>query len=190
MENLLRILAYLAHVPNYGIQYVGGKAMAFRSYVDSSHALHKDGRGHGGMFLTLGSGYIFAKSGKLKTATLSSTESENDMMCSCATYIIWTRELLTFFGYQMTAPTRMYQDNLSAIWLSSHDGKFSRNKHTLIKRSFFREHVNDGEIEPLHMDTEHMPADMGTKPLCRKLLTRHMAKVGMERVRGPVAWTT
>ena len=135
--------------------------------------------------MTLGSGYVFAKSAKLKTAILSSTESENDMMCSCATYIIWTKELLTLFGYQMTAPTRMYQDNLSAIWLSSHDGKFSRNKHTLIKRSFFREHVDDGEIEPLHM-----PADMGTKPLCRKLLTRHMAKVGMERVRGPVAWTT
>ena len=190
MKNLLRVLAYLAHMPNYGIRYVGGKAMAFRSYVDSSHGLHKDGKGHGGMFLTLGSGYVFAKSGKLKTTTLSSTESENLMMCECATYILWMRELLTFYGYQMTAPTRMYQDNLSAIWLSSHDGKFSRNKHTLIKRSFFREHVEEGEIQPLHMDTEHMPADMGTKPLCRKLLTRHMAKVGMERVRGPVAWTS
>ena len=190
MDNLLRILAYLAHVPNYGVQYVGGKAMAFRSYVDSSHALHKDGRGHGGLFLTLGSGYIFAKSGKLKTATLSSTESENNMMCEVATYILWTRDLLTFFGYQMTAPTRMYQDNLSAIWLSRNDGKFSRNKHTLVKRSFFREQVEDGEIEPLRMDTENMPADMGTKPLCRKLLTKHMTKVWMVRLRGPVAYTT
>ena len=162
MGNLLRVLAYLAHVPNYGIRYMGGKTMVFRSYVDSSHALHKDGRGHGGLFLTLGSGYVFAKSGKLKTATLSSTESENCMMCECATYILWMRELLTFFGYQMTAPTRMYQDNLSAIWLSTHDGKFSRNKHTLVKRSFFREHCDGGKIEPLHMDTENMPADMGT----------------------------
>ena len=76
------------------------------------------------------------------------------MMCECATFILWTRELLTFFGYQMTATTRMYQDNLSAIWLSSHDGKFSRNKHTIVKRSFFREHVDEGRIEPLHMDTE------------------------------------
>ena len=88
---LKRILAYLAHVPNYGIRYVGGKAMVFRSYVDSSHALHKDGRGHGGLFLTLGSGYVFAKSGKLKTSTLSSTESENNMMCEGSTYIPWMR---------------------------------------------------------------------------------------------------
>ena len=43
MKNLLRVLAYLAHMPNYGIRYVGGRGMAFRSYVDSSHALHKDG---------------------------------------------------------------------------------------------------------------------------------------------------
>jgi len=160
MENLKRVLAYVAHVPNYGIRYEGGKRMVFRSYVDSSHALHKDGRGHGGIFLTLGSGYVFAKSAKLKTATLSSTESENNMMCECATYILWMRELLTFYGYKMTAPTRMYQDNLSAIWLSSHDGKFSRNKHTLVKRSFFREHVEADVIHPLHMDTEPMPADM------------------------------
>ena len=89
----------------------------------------------------------------------------------------------------MTAPTRMYQDNLSAIWLSSHDGKFSRNKHTLVKRSFFREHVEADVIHPLHMDTEQMPADMGTKPVCRKLMTRHMTKVGMVRIRGPVAAT-
>jgi hypothetical protein len=58
-----------------------------------------------------------------------------------------------------------------------------------VKRSFVREHIEEGEIEPLHMDTEHMPADMGTKPLCRKLLTRHMEKVYMEPVRGAVAWT-
>ena len=126
---------------------------------------------------------MFAKSGKLKTATLSSTESENNMMCECATYILWMRELLTFFGYEMAAPTRMFQDNLSAIWLSTHDGKFTRNKHTIVKRSFFREHVESDEIQPLHMDTENMPADMGTKPLCKKLLEKHMKKVGMVQVR-------
>ena len=109
------------------------------------------------------------------------------MMCEVATYILWTRDLLTFFGYQMTAPTRMYQDNLSAIWLSTHDGKFSRNKHTLVKRSFYREHIEDGKIEPLHMDTDNMPADMGTKPLCKKLLTKLMTKVWMVRVRGLAA---
>ena len=79
---------------------------------------------------------------------------------------------------------------MSAIWLSIHNGKFSRNKHTLVKRSFFREQCDEGRIEPLRMDTENMPADMKTKQLCRKLLTKHMQKVGMVRVRGPVAYTT
>ena len=156
--------------------------MALRTYVDSSHAIHKDGRGHGGMFITLGSGYVYAKSGKLKMVTLSSTESENSMMCEGATYIVWMRQLLSFCGYMMTEPTTMYQDNLSAIWLGKHDGKFSRNKHTMVKRSYFREQVVGGLIEPKHLGTEDMPADMGTKPLSRKLMTRHMKKMGMVRV--------
>ena len=92
------------------------------------------------------------------------------------------RELLTFYGYKMTAPTRMYQDNLSAIWLGKHDGKFNRNKHTFVKRSYFREQVTGGLIEPKHLGTEEMPADMGTKPLSRKLMTRHMKTMGMVRV--------
>ena len=44
--------------------------------------------------------------------------------------------------------------------------------------------------EWMKLDTENMPADMETKPLCRKLLTKHMQKVWMVRVRGPVAYTT
>ena len=182
MDNLLRVLNYLKTTPNYGIKYDGGKTMILKTYVDSSHAMHKDGRGHGGMFITLGSGYVYAKSGKLKAATLSSTESENAMMCEGATYIVWMRQLLSFFGYVMTAPTRMYQDNLSAIWLGKHDGKFSRNKHTLVKRSYFREQVTGGVIEPMHLRTEEMPADMGTKPLTRKLMTRHMKAMGMNKL--------
>jgi hypothetical protein len=182
MDNLLRVLTYLRTTPNYGIRYEGGKTMVLRTYVDSSHAIHKDGKGHGGMFITLGSGYVYAKSGKLRTVTLSSTESENSMMCECATYIVWMRQLLSYYGYVMTAPTRMYQDNLSAIWLGKHDGKFSRNKHTLVKRSYFREQVTGGVIDPQHLRTEEMPADMGTKPLTRKLMTRHMKAMGMVKI--------
>ena len=38
--------------------------------------------------MTLGSGYIFAKSGKLKCVTLSSIESESVIICEAATYVV------------------------------------------------------------------------------------------------------
>jgi hypothetical protein len=66
--------------------------------------------------------------------------------------------------------------------LGKHDGKFNRNKHTLVKRSYFREQVIGGIIEPQHLRTEEMPADMGTKPLPRKLMTRHMKAMGMVKI--------
>ncbi len=148
-------------------------------YTDASHGIHEDGKGHGGIVIMIGTGYVFAKSGKIKTVTLSSTESEGYMMCDAATYIVWMRELLSYFSYDMSVPTRMMQDNLSAIWLATHEGAFGRNKHTLIKRAFVKEKVEDGVVAMVHCDTERMVADMGTKPLCKKLLYKHMMKIGM-----------
>ena len=40
MDNLLRILEYLAHVPNYGIQYVGGKAATHCIKMAEDMAVH------------------------------------------------------------------------------------------------------------------------------------------------------
>ena len=132
--------------------------------------------------MTFGSGSVFAKSGKLKIVTLSSTESESIVMCEDATYVVWMRDLLKFFGYNLDSPTKMYQDNLSAIWLATHNGAFSRNKHTILKRSFLKEKIEEGLIAPIHRDTDKMPADMLTKSMTRLLLHKHMTSIGMERV--------
>ncbi len=68
----------------------------------------------------------------------------------------------------------MYQDNLSAIWLTANDGAFNRNKHTLIRRMFIRQSVSDRVIQPIHMDTKEMQADMLTKSVSKALLLTHM----------------
>ena len=45
-------------------------------YIDGAHAVHPDMKGHGGMFVTMGTGAMMSKSSKLKCNTLSSTETE------------------------------------------------------------------------------------------------------------------
>ena len=179
LELAFRVLAYVNDTPNYGIRFKGGDESGLRVFADASHAIHTDGKGHSSIVITLGSGYVFAKSGKLKSVTLSSTESEGDTMTIGATYIVWLRDLLTFWGYPVRLPTRLYQDNLSAIWLATHDGKFNRNKHTMVKRAYFREKVEQGVLVAMHRDTDKMPADMGTKAVGRELLTKHMKSIGM-----------
>ncbi len=95
-----RLLTYIYHTPNYAILVLMNAAIILKVYTDASHALYGDGKGHGGIIITMGSGYVFAKSGKLKCVTLSSTESESVVMCEGATYIVWMRDLLEFFGYK------------------------------------------------------------------------------------------
>ncbi len=63
--------------------------------------------------------------------------------------------------------------------MATHEGSFGRNKHTLIKRAYVKEKVEEGALAMVHCDTERMVADMGTKPLCKKTLYRHMLKIGM-----------
>jgi len=179
LDGLFRVLQYVGNTPNYGILYKGGAGVCLKVYTDASHGTHQDGKGHGGIVITMGTGYVFAKSGKLKSVTLSSTESEGYMACEGATYIVWIRELLTFYGYDMSTPTRMLQDNLSTIWLATHEGSFGKNKHTIVKRAYVREKIEEGVLVMTHCDTERMTADMGTKPLCKKLLQRHMEAIGM-----------
>ncbi len=84
-----------------------------------------------------------------------------------------------FYGYRIGGPTRMLQDNLSTIWLATHDGSFGKNKHTIIKRAYVKEKIEEGVVVVTHCDTERMCADLGTKPLGRKLLQRHMEAMGM-----------
>ena len=55
--------------------------IAMTIYTDASHATHRDGKGHVGMIVTLGSGCIGAKSSKIRMVTLSSTESEGVALC-------------------------------------------------------------------------------------------------------------
>jgi len=86
----------------------------------------------------------------------------------------------------MSLPIKVLQDNLSAIWLATHDGSFGRNKHTIIKRAYIKEKIEDGTMVMLHCDTDRMAADMGTKPLDKKTLIKHMTKIGMVNIGGKV----
>ena len=45
-------------------------------YIDSTHAIHSNGKGHSGLYVTMGRGAIINQSKKLGVVTNSSTETE------------------------------------------------------------------------------------------------------------------
>ena len=152
--------------------------MYLRVYCDASHGLHEDGKGVIGIIIMMGSGYIYAKSGKIKFATLSSTESEGRAMKEAGTYIVWAREMLYFFGYRMEGPTKLFQDNLSAIWLASHDGSFQRNKHTVIERAFVKDLIDEKVMTCIHQDTERLGQIRSPSQRARRCFERPLRQLG------------
>jgi hypothetical protein len=183
LQAAARILKYLHNMPNQAITFKGGgqiKGMAVRVYCDASHGTHVDGKGHGGIMLTMGSGYIHARSTKVKMVTLSSTETEQYVMCDATTYADWGRYTMRMLGFAtMMKPTKMYQDNEAAIGMTRRNGTFARTKHIMIRGSYVRESVERGDTKWCYKKSADLMPDMLTKCLPKAALLKHMKTAGM-----------
>ncbi len=178
---LCRVLSYLDTVGNVALRFKR-KGLNFSVECDAAHNVHRDHKGHGGLSMKLGSAVIHSRSVKLKTVTLDTAESEGYMMCESAKYIVWERELLKFLGHIITTATKLYQDNLSAIWHSKHDAKFDRNKHTSLKRAFVREKYDEQLMVGTYMEREGLASDILTHPSTKKDLQKHGLAMGLVSV--------
>jgi hypothetical protein len=152
-----RVLQYLKWTKSMPLNLSIDNLQYTRWFVDSSHGVHADCRGHTGAGMTLGKGAVMSSSRKQKINTRSSTESE----------IVGVDDLyfLQEQGYG-TTHALVYQDNKSAILLET-NGKMSsskRTKHIKMKYFFIKDKVDSGEVQIEHLPTEKMWIDMHTKP--------------------------
>jgi len=142
-DKLTRVLKFVCSRPTQGLLFKKTADLCPRLYADASHGVHLDGRGHIGVFITLGSAYIHARTCKIKLVTLSSTESEGVALCEASTYARWLKAQLSDFGYVQSVGMELHMDNTAAIHLAGHDGSFQRTKHVIIKRNYTREAIAD-----------------------------------------------
>jgi hypothetical protein len=173
---MMRVLRYVKGSLNRGIT-LGGDKIEPVVYADASDKVHDDGRGHGGLFMTLGRGPVFSRSTKLRLITLSSTESELLIVSDSTCYILWWIALLTVLGCPCREPVTVFQDNQSAMLMQNGHASFRRSKHIIVRDSFIKEHIDDGKIVLKYIPTEDMCADMLTKPLERRLFNRHVNRM-------------
>ena len=163
-NQLLIILRYLKSTMNRKRSFhCNGLQLTF--YVDASHGLHTDGKGHTGFEIRAGDDCIFCKSTKQRVNALSSTESEIIALAESLTFFDWIISLYKDLNIELSLPVTFYEDNLSTISIINNGPQFKRAKHMLVKVNFTKQFIDEGKVVLEHVFSDQMRADHLTKPV-------------------------
>jgi len=127
--------------------------------------------GQTGVVIMLGKhgGPVWAASVKQKIVGRSSTETELIALDYPLPQVMAISYILKELGYDVR-PIVVYQDNQSTIKMTQkgYDAS-SHTKHILVRYFYIKERVDAGDVIIQYLPTEHMIADLLTKPLTGKL---------------------
>ncbi len=172
-SKLSHLMKYIRGTRDLPLISSANRSGMLKWFIDGSHGVHPNMRGHTGGVLSLGRGTPSAPSTKQKLNTRSSTETEvvavDDLMPS----ILWTRLFLDAQGYGVTENI-IYQDNQAAILLEK-NGKASsgkRTKHINMRYFFVTDRVAKRDVSVEWCPTGDMTGDFLTKPLQGALFRR------------------
>jgi hypothetical protein len=167
-----RILRYLVSTPCFGIWYPKGSTFDLIRYSDSHYARCKvDRKSTLGTCQFLGRSLVSWSSKKQTFVALSTTEAEYVAAGQCCAQLLWMRQTLRDFGYNLSK-VPLLCDNESAIRLTNNPVEHRRTKHIEIRHHFLRDHQQKGDIDIYHISTKNQLADIFTKPLDEKRFCR------------------
>jgi hypothetical protein len=164
MTQAINIVKYLSTTGNCSFTYKGTD-LHLQFFIDASHGIHRDGRGHSAIAATLGSSPILTRSVKQKLVALHSTDAEIYAVVEGLTYVIWIRVLLSELQFEFDGPTPIYQDNQSAMLIYQGGGNFKRSKHLLVKRNFIKDLLDRKIVEFRYLASAEIPTDPLSKPV-------------------------
>ena len=155
----------------------GDKGVVLTATVDSSYASHKDLKGQSCYTLHVAGGGAVIMDSKKHTVTASSS-AESEVLGSALVdkVIKWARNFLFELGYNQNIPcpkgTPLGQDNTSAMTILENEHNTGKTKHLDLRINVLRESRKNKIIEDFYLPTDHMPADIGTKPIAPGLFKR------------------
>jgi hypothetical protein len=113
-----QILRYLVSTPGFGIWYPKGSTFDLIEYSDSEYARCKvDRKSTSGTCQFLGRSLVSWSCKKQTSVALSTTEAEYVAAGQCCTQLLWMRQTLRDFGYNLSK-VPLLCDNESAIRLA------------------------------------------------------------------------
>ena len=166
LAKLRRVLGYLRSTRERGVTLRIGSEFTVRAYIDASYGVHNSGKSHTGCVIVIGEGGpVYCKSSKQKIVTKSSTEAELVALSDSASQALHVRLFLIAQGHEV-GPAILHQDNTSCMALVRRGGPSSeRSRHISIRYFWVAERVSMGEATVEHLGTEHMYANLLTKPV-------------------------
>jgi hypothetical protein len=112
----------------------------------------------------LPTGMFFTKSFVCPTINLSSTDAESNGMLESVKLGIFIRACLADLHFPQLHPTPIFNDNEPTRSLcTKYSGNYKRMRYMLPKIMFLLEQFKARTYEPIHMDTDDLVADIGTK---------------------------
>ena len=177
-EKLKRCLGFIKGTIN-DKRIIGASSLRdLHVWIDASHAVHENMRGHTGGTMSMGTGTLHNKSSKQKLNTRSTTESELVGLSEYLPYDLWQFNFFKEQGYDIRNNI-IYQDNQSTIKMAI-NGRNSctgNSRHVDIKYFWVKDRVDKKEVEIQYCPTTLMLADFFTKPLQGNLFRRFRAVI-------------
>ena len=161
------LLRYVASTTTYGIIYTGRNhdAPIIEGYCDADYAGDVDTRrSTSGYVFTMAGGAISWGSRRQDTVAASTTEAKYIAAATAVKEALWLRQLAADLHVD-NASISIKADNQSAIKLLKNPVSSVRSKHIDVAYHFARERVARKEVSFHYVNTEHMIADMLTKPV-------------------------
>jgi hypothetical protein len=181
-KKALRMIEYMGNDDEHCL-YFRPKSTRAISAADSSYAEHDDAKSHTGGCVGMeghddNHAYYIFICNKQPIVAKSSCECELIAQSTVGDYVVWLNDFLDELGYRSSEPALMYQDNTSAIRISSQGtGTFKRSKHIKVRFFWLKELVELGELIFQYISTNEMVADILTKPLTGALFIFMLKKL-------------
>lgn len=150
-----------------------------KAFVDADWAGdHRDRKSNSGYIISFGGGAISWAARKQTCVALSSTEAEFIAAAEACQELLWIQKLMKDV-HEPEKPIVLYEDNQSTIRQLETEQLQRRSKHVDTKFQFTKDLVQQGVLTVIYCPSEHMVADMLTKPLNKLKLSKHRIAAGV-----------
>lgn len=169
VTHLIRYMSGTRHLRLY-FGGSGGVPPLLQGYCDADYAGdHTDRRSVTGHLFMLNKGLVSWTSAKQRCVATSTTEAEYIALCEAAKQGQWLRTLLKELGrhrlLDKSQAVQIFSDNQSCIAIAEDPIAHRRTKHIDVRYHYIRQLISAGKTRVSYIPTDHMKADVLTKPL-------------------------
>lgn len=171
---MVHVYRYLYATRHYGLCLKGSSVfdsdgvIVVCAYTDANYAAEKvSSRSTSGCIVRVGEAAVDWASNLQHLPAWSTAEAEYEALAAGARDVVGVVRMIQDFGFQVQLPPRLNCDNLAALKQAETTVYSRKTRHIRLTLHFVREYCSSGLVKVVYCPTDHMIADVLTKPLSR-----------------------